>query len=119
MEKSKIFDIVKSGQNLVLLEQLLQGIMKDQFKGFSPNDFFEKEYGIIPKRESKEYDIDNAISHAIIYEIDSFVTPLLMLWGQLNLDCNNESFYLAKPLSSDHDQRSWVSTILLNHLSKL
>jgi len=32
---------------------------------------------------SKEYDIDNAISYAIIYEIDSSVTPLLMLWGQL------------------------------------
>ena len=33
---------------------------------------------------SREYDIDNAILHAIIYEIESFVTPLLMLWGQLN-----------------------------------
>ena len=41
---------------------------------------------------SKEYDIDNAISYAIIYEIDSSVTPLLMLWGQLNSDCNNEPF---------------------------
>ncbi|WP_133111653.1 hypothetical protein [Candidatus Scalindua japonica] len=62
---------------------------------------------------SKEYDIDNAITHEIIYKIDSFVTPLLMLWGQLNSDCNNESFYLAKPLFSDHNQRSWVSAILL------
>ena len=33
---------------------------------------------------SKEYDIDNAISYAIIYEIDSSVTPLLMLWGKIN-----------------------------------
>ena len=67
---------------------------------------------------SKEYDIDNAISNAIIYEIDSFVTPLSMLWGQLNSDCNNESFYLAKPLYSDHVQRTWVSTILLNSIEQ-
>ena len=59
---------------------------------------------------SKEYDIDNAISYALIYEIDSCVTPMLMLWGQLNLGVTM-SRLLAKPLNSDHALRAWFPVI--------